>query len=89
MPNYERIVEASWNEVLPNSTVDYGFYMKGFVGYGGVFSSYGSAVDDAIGRLQDVLGLYINASDIVIENTTMAGVPSLWGPAVAEVRVWD
>ncbi|MBU2561149.1 MAG: hypothetical protein KKD17_02545 [Nanoarchaeota archaeon] len=89
MPNYERIVEASWNEVLPNSTVDYGFYIKGFVGYGEVFAAWGEAVDDAVARLQQVLGSYVNASDIVIENTTMAGVPSLWGPAVAEVRVWD
>ncbi|MBW2964807.1 hypothetical protein KY363_05075 [Candidatus Woesearchaeota archaeon] len=89
MPNYERIVETSWNEVLPNSTIDYGFYIKGFVGYGEVFATYGLAVDDAIARLQAVLGSYVNASDIVIENTTMSGVPSLWGPAVAEVRVWD
>jgi hypothetical protein len=89
MLNYERITETSGNDVLPNSTIDYGFYIRGFVGYGQVFSSYGESIDDAIARLQAVLGSYVNASDIVIENTTMSGVPSLWGPAVAEVRVWD
>jgi hypothetical protein len=87
--NYERIVETSGNDVLPNSTIDYGFYIKGFVGYGEVFASFGESVADAIARLQEVLGSYANASDMIIENVTMSGVPSLWGPAVAEVRVWD
>lgn len=89
MLNYERIQETSGNDVLPNSTIDYGFYIKGFVGYGGVFATQGESIEDAIARLQEVLGVYVNASDIVIDNTTMSGVPSLWGPAVAEVRVWD
>jgi hypothetical protein len=89
MLNYERIQETSGNDVLPNSTIDYGFYMRGFVGYGQVFSSQGESVEDAIARLQEVLGGYVNASDLVIENTSMSGVPSLWGPAVAEVRVWN
>jgi hypothetical protein len=87
--NYERIQETSGNDVLPNSTIDYGFYMRGFVGYGPVFAAQAEAVEDAIARLQQVLGTYANASDLVIENNTMSGVPSLWGPAVAEVRVWD
>jgi hypothetical protein len=87
--NYERIQETSGNDVLPNSTIDYGFYIKGFVGYGAVFAVRDDAIDDAIARLQDVLGTYVNASDMIIDNTTMSGVPSLWGPAVAEVRVWD
>jgi hypothetical protein len=89
MLNYERIQETSGNDVLPNSTIDYGFYIRGFVGYGAVFMTQGESVDDAIARLQAMLGTYVNASDLVIENTTMSGVPSLWGPAVAEVRVWD
>ncbi|MBW2972439.1 hypothetical protein KY359_05370 [Candidatus Woesearchaeota archaeon] len=89
IPNYERIVETSWNEVLPNSTIDYGFYIKGFVGYGQVFATWDEAIEDAVARLQDILGTYVNASDLLIENTTMSGVPSLWGPAVSEVRVWD
>jgi hypothetical protein len=87
--NYVRVQEESWNDVLPNTTVDYGFYISGFVGYGQVFSAWGEAIDDAVARLQQVLGSYVNASEMVIENSTMAGVPSLWGPAIAEVRVWD
>lgn len=87
--NYVRLQEASWNEVLPNSTVDYGFYIRGFVGYGEVFATRSESVDDAVDRLSVMLGSYVDASDIVIDNTTMSGVPSLWGPAVAEVRVWD
>ncbi|MBW2966935.1 hypothetical protein KY362_00455 [Candidatus Woesearchaeota archaeon] len=89
IPNYVRIVEASWNDVLPNSTVDYGFYMKSFVGYGLVFQTHSEAVEDAIERLEEILGPYVDVTDMVFENTTMSGVPSLWGPAVAEVRVWD
>ncbi len=87
--NYERIQETSGNNVLPNSTIDYGFYIKAFVGYGQVFAVWDDAIDDAVARLQVVLGSYVNASDITIENSTMSGVPSLWGPALAEVRVWD
>lgn len=89
MLNYERIQETSGNDVLPNSTIDYGFYIRGFVGYGAVFMTQDESVVDAVARLQAMLGMYVNASDLVIENTTMSGVPSLWGPAVAEVRVWD
>ncbi|MFC1741324.1 hypothetical protein ACFL3V_02205 [Nanoarchaeota archaeon] len=89
IPNFERIVETSMDVVLPNSTVDYGFYLKGSVGYGMVFATRDESVDDAIARLQEILGSYVNASDMIIDNTTMSGVPSLWGPAVAEVRVWD
>jgi hypothetical protein len=89
MLNFVRIQELSGNMVLPNSTVDYGFYIRGFVGYGQVFSTQGEAVDDAIARLQQVLGPYVNATDLIIDNSTMSGVPSLWGPSVAEVRVWD
>jgi hypothetical protein len=87
--NYERIQETGGDDVLPNSTVDYGFYLKSFVGYGEVFAAYGDAVDDAIARLQEMLGDYMNVSDMVLENITMSGVPSLWGPTIAEVRVWD
>jgi hypothetical protein len=87
--NYVRIEETSGNDVYPNSTVDYGFYIRGFVGYGAVFSTYGESVEDATARLQDVLGAYVNASDIILENTSMSDVPSMWGPSVVEVRVWD
>ncbi|MFH1063867.1 MAG: hypothetical protein V1729_02185 [Candidatus Woesearchaeota archaeon] len=89
MINYERIRETSGNDVLPNSTIDYGFYIRGVVGYGQVYSTWDEAIEDAEQRLADILGMYVNASDLVIENTTMAGVPSMWGPGVAEVRVWD
>ena len=87
--NYERLEETSGNDILPNSTIDYGFYMRGSVGYGQVFATHAESVEDAIDRLQQILGTYVNASDIVIENSTMASVPSLWGPTVAEVRVWN
>ena len=87
--NYERIQETGGNDVLPNSTIDYGFYIRGNVGYGQVFATYDESLADAISRLQDMLGTYVNASNIIIENSTMSGVPSMWGPAIAEVRVWN
>ena len=31
----------------------------------------------------------MNVSSMIVENSSMSGVPSLWGPAVAEVRVWS
>lgn len=86
--NYVRIQEESWNEVLPNSTIDFGFYVKSAVGYGEVFSSFGESQQDAIDRLQEVLGSYVNASNMILENVSMSDVPSMWGPALIEVRVW-
>jgi len=87
--NYIRLDETSGNDIRGESTVEYGFYVPSFVGYGSVFGTVGEANNDAIDRLQDVMGSFVNVSDLVLDNTSMSDVPSMWGPAVIEVRVWN
>jgi hypothetical protein len=87
--NYLRVTETSGNDVRPESTADYGFYIPSFVGYGSVFATEQQASDDALSRLQSVMGSFVNISQVQIDNTSMSDVPSMWGPAVIEVRVWN
>lgn len=87
--NYVRIQETGGNDVRPESSVDYGFYVPSFVGYGQVFATVQQANDDAVQRLQDVMGPFVNVSNLVLDNTSMSDVPSMWGPAIIEVRVWN
>ncbi len=87
--NYVRLDETSGNDILPESAVDYGFYVPSFVGFGEVFATVGEANDDAVQRLQEEMGAFVNVSNMVLDNTSMSDVPSMWGPSVIEVRVWN
>lgn len=87
--NYVRLDETSGNDIRQESSVDYGFYVPSFVGFGDVFSTVEAANDDAVDRLQDVMGSFVNVSSMVLDNTSMSDVPSMWGPSVMEVRVWN
>lgn len=86
--NYVRIDDDSSNDILPNSSLEYSFFVPSFVGYGDVFSTQSEADDDALDRLNQTLGDFVSSDDLVVETGEMSGVPSLWGPAVVEVRVW-
>ncbi|MBD3355196.1 hypothetical protein GF361_04390 [Candidatus Woesearchaeota archaeon] len=86
--NYIRVSDRNWNDILPESSVEYNFYVPSFVGYGNVFSTQQEAENDAISRLNDTLGAFISAENIVVESSEMKDVPTMWGPAVMEVRVW-
>ncbi|MBW2999981.1 hypothetical protein KY339_04875 [Candidatus Woesearchaeota archaeon] len=84
-------VEDTFGEprtISPNSTIEYGFYVNAYVGYGSVFWNQSAADQDALDRLAEILGEYIDINNLVIENITMTEVPSLWGPSLIEVRVW-
>ncbi len=87
--NYIRLDETSGNDIRPESMIDYGFYVPSFVGFGQVFATVSQANDDAVQRLQDVMGSFVNVSNLVLDNTSMSDVPSMWGPSVIEVRVWN
>ncbi|MFC1723819.1 hypothetical protein ACFL0V_06790, partial [Nanoarchaeota archaeon] len=86
--NYIRLDETSSNDIRPESSIDYGFYVPSFVGFGEVFATAALANADALQRLQDEMGSFVNVSDFILQNNSMADVPSMWGPAVVEVRVW-
>jgi len=87
--NYIRIKDvSSGNKVLPNTTIEYGFYIPSFVGYGSVFSTQSEAEQDALDRLENVLGSFVSSDNIMTDSSEMTDVPSLWGPAIIEVRAW-
>lgn len=58
------------------------------VPYGSVFATEAAAKADAVTRLKDQLGQFINATDVGTDTSSLGNVPSLWGPAMVEVRTW-
>ncbi|MFQ5474551.1 MAG: hypothetical protein ACE5DM_01815, partial [Candidatus Nanoarchaeia archaeon] len=88
--NYIQVEDTygSPRDFAPNTTIEYAYFVKSFVGYGNVFNTQQEANDDARSRLEAVVGPYVNLDDVEFENTTLTDVPSLWGPAIIEVRLW-
>lgn len=70
------------------SLVDFTILIRNFVGYGAVFETEADAEADAVARLESLLGDVITATEITLESEGIGNVPSLWGPAQVEVRVW-
>ena len=73
----------------PDDRFIYTVSTKASVGYGEVFDTMENATQDAIERLKEYmarLNVTVLDSDIVSQN--IGNVPSLWGPAVMEIRVW-
>lgn len=68
------------------SLVDFTILIPGNVGYGATFANASLAQADAIQRLMTQLGPYIQAIKIVNQSVVLGGVPSMWGPALFEVR---
>jgi hypothetical protein len=66
----------------------YKVLVKSMVGYGQVFENETAAIEDAENRLKEFLGEFIEATDIEIDSQSVANVPSMWGPAKLEIRVW-
>lgn len=64
------------------------FLVPASVGYGDVFPNETSATNDAIQRLQDILGDDISAMEMVVDSVRVAGVPYMWGPVSARIRTW-
>ncbi|MBR9692205.1 hypothetical protein GOV06_05470 [Candidatus Woesearchaeota archaeon] len=86
--NYVRVTDRNRNDILPDTAVEYNFYVPSFVSYGEVFAIQQEAENDAHARLNQTLGEFVSSDNIVIESSEMRGVPTLWGPAIMEVRVW-
>jgi|GEM_PF-2278748 len=62
--------------------------IRSTVGYGTVFANESDAVADAYERLEELLGPFIQAIDISNESQSIGDVPSLWGPAQLDIRIW-
>ena len=87
--NSVRITDDSWgNDILPESALQYYLWIPNSVGYGNVFETMQEALDDAHLRLNQTLGKYAVATSIKTETSSISGVPTLWGPAKFEIRVW-
>ncbi len=71
-----------------NSMGVFTILIKNQVGYGDVFGNETAADDDAVQRLGQFLGPHITATNVVTDTSAISNVPSLWGPASLEVRVW-
>ena len=74
--------------ILNETTLQYYVLIPSLVGYGQIFDTEEDAVSDAEERLNLLLGDYVKATQINKEVNPVGGVPSLWGPIIAEVRVW-
>ncbi len=74
--------------ILNETTLQYYVLIPSLVGYGKIFDSEEDAVADAEERLNLLLGDYVQATQMDREVNPVGGVPSLWGPIIAEVRVW-
>ena len=86
--NFIRFTDLNNNDILPNTSVEYRFYLPAFVGFGDVFPALDDAVEDARARLTAILQPYVSAGSITVATSNITDVPSLWGPTIAEVRVW-
>jgi len=80
--------ECGGCEILPESSFEYSIWIPSSVGYGDVYKTEEEAVEDAVTRLNETLGKYAVATNIETEVNSVSGVPTLWGPATIELRVW-
>ncbi len=89
-PNYIMIEDYTCSDcyILPESSLEHHIWVPSMVGYGDVNETEQGAIDDAAYRLNQTLGKYAEATSIRTEISSVAGIPSLWGPARVEVRVW-
>jgi len=74
--------------ILNETTLQYYVLIPSLVGYDKIFDSEEDAIADAEDRLNRRLGDYVKATQIDKEVNPVGGVPSLWGPIIAEVRTW-
>jgi len=78
------------NYILPWSSFEYTYLVKGLVGYGSVFNSSQLAIEDAINRLiQQVGSEGIAAENIQTDTQSTQGIKWLWGPTLFKILVWD
>ena len=88
--NYIRVSDTGCGDcfILPETSLEYSIWIPSMVSYGQVNETEQGAIDDAVYRLNQTLGKYAEATSIQTETSSVAGIPSLWGPARMEVRVW-
>jgi len=80
---------SSTNYILPWSSFEYTYLVKGLVGYGEVFNSSQLAVKDAIKRLKEQMGSEgIQVENLNYDSQSVQGIQWLWGPALFKMVMW-
>ena len=74
--------------ILPESAIEYVAKMSALVSYGDVFSTQQEAEDDALQRLNKSIGQFAEVLNFELDSNNVQDIPTLWGPAIAEVRIW-
>ncbi len=80
--------ECSGCDYLPESSFEYTILIPSHVGYGSVFPTLQEAVDDAINRLKNVLGSYVDATEIKNSTARIGNIPYQYGPVKLKVTTW-
>ncbi|MBW2977947.1 hypothetical protein KY331_03820 [Candidatus Woesearchaeota archaeon] len=75
--------------VLPESAIEYLANIPALVSYGEVFTTQQEAEDDALQRLNESIGQYAQIITFELDSNQVQDIPTLWGPAIAEVRIWQ
>ncbi len=90
VPNYIKVqdIGCGFCDILPETSLEYSIWVPSMVSYGEVNETEPGAKDDSVWRLNQTLGKYAEATTIQTETSSVAGIPSLWGPSRMEVRVW-
>jgi hypothetical protein len=71
-----------------NSLGESTFLIPASVSYGDLFENKTDAEEDAIQRLENILGEDVSAVDISVDSISVAGVPFMWGPVEVRLRMW-
>ncbi|MEM5836257.1 MAG: hypothetical protein QXR09_01400 [Candidatus Aenigmatarchaeota archaeon] len=78
------------NYILPWSSFEYTYLVKGLVGYGNVFNSSQLAIEDAKQRLISQMGEEgIKPEGIQVDSQSVQGLRWLWGPSLFKILVWE
>ncbi|MEM0473380.1 MAG: VWA domain-containing protein [Candidatus Aenigmatarchaeota archaeon] len=74
-----------------DSKVIYEVVVNGIVGYGSAFNSSEFAIQDALNRLQNQVGNFVDIerNNIDIKQESISGIKWLWGPSLIKVMVWE
>ncbi|MEM5772946.1 MAG: hypothetical protein QXL86_01835, partial [Candidatus Aenigmatarchaeota archaeon] len=81
---------SSTNYILPWSSFEYTYLVKGLVGYGRVFNSSQLAIEDAKQRLLIQMGEEgITPEEMQVDSQAVQGVRWLWGPSLFKILVWE
>lgn len=75
-------------DFLNYSSFEYFTWIPSLVGYGDVFANSSAATEDARARLNALLGQYADITNIENDTQSIPEIPTLWGPAKMEIRVW-